>query len=263
MTITGSVLGFFLGLLAYHLVLHFALGGLVYNGLKAAFERIPEARAATVDMARQTCLAHAAILDDLGYTHGAGMLMQRAQNVAPADPDTHLFLHGTRKNQLLKRYARYLLNGNVCLDCIGEMQLDCETHGPSVWQGHMSCLRCQRVYAAPDAPENPAPTTCSCGYRLLPHEDPRLPFSARAQCRHCYGDDLLVTIAATVFDPSQEQPLDVLPDLLSWGFCEECGSEAFVRLGDGADFSTFAFQPDECPVCQYSHPSVQEDHVTQ
>jgi len=64
----------------------------------------------------------------------------------------------------------------------------CDTHGCIVWEQHVCCAACERVYQTTDehAPQY-APEVCVCGARLHPAEDPAVEFSARAICPRCYS----------------------------------------------------------------------------
>lgn len=69
--------------------------------------------------------------------------------------------------------------------------LACDTHGRLVWQQHICCAACERVYQTTDetAP-NYAPELCVCGARLHPADDPAVEFAARPICPRCYAERL-------------------------------------------------------------------------
>lgn len=63
-----------------------------------------------------------------------------------------------------------------------DLPLTCDTHGKTIWEGHVICCVCSRLYARPQE-------MCRCGVRLQPKpDDSSEEFSARAICAKCFKE---------------------------------------------------------------------------
>lgn len=259
----ASLGGFAVGVLfAYgHLRLW---GGVMYATVRAVFnrEQAPGVETSSHAWAELACLAHARILDEAGHPGAAGQLVLAARH-APADPARHLMLSNRQMAALQDKYRAHFSQGALFMGASPGMPLDCHKHGPSRWDGHVRCLKCERVYQLGDNVDNPAPPICACGYRLLPEVNAQhelLPATGNPCCRHC-GEDAKTETPRKVAPPThaeQMRPLVLIDQTLRWGQCPACNTELWPHF-EGDPISPRGQPPEICPACGHKAEEVCPD----
>jgi len=257
--ILGSLLGFVIGIALCFVFVRYVFGGLVHTTLRMLYDgtdvsSIRGGEESATQWSRLTCLAHAFLLDQLGYCDAAGMLLTMVPSAA-ANPSRHLGITRRQGQYLLAKYERHRRQGNL-IYYRGEHEppMFCEKHGESRWLGHVRCLQCNRKYA-PIGSTTPPPSICECGHRLMPARTDRgemLPSSATMVCRHCFPEpDSIVPVTRP--DPAEQwTPIAMMPALLQWGGCPQCDTVVYLRFGSEYAGPPLRDPPSMCPACGHT-----------